>query len=66
MVNNLSSNAGDEGSIPGQGTKIPHAWKQLSLCVATIAPAGYNSREVHELPLEKPAGCNEDPVQPEK
>ena len=25
MVKNLSSNAGDAGSIPGQGTKIPHA-----------------------------------------
>ena len=25
MVKNLPSNAGDAGSIPGQGTKIPHA-----------------------------------------
>ena len=30
MVKNLSSSAGDEGSIPGQGTKIPHALGQLS------------------------------------
>ena len=26
----LPSNAGDRGSIPGQGTKIPHAAGQLS------------------------------------
>ena len=25
MVKNLPSNAGDVGSIPGQGTKSPHA-----------------------------------------
>ena len=36
------NNAGDEGSIPGQGTKVPHALKQLSLCVATAEPAGHN------------------------
>ena len=42
MVKNLSSSTGDEGSIPSQGTKIPHALKQLSLCVATAEPAGHN------------------------
>ena len=31
VVKNSSSNAGDMGSIPGQGTKIPHATGQLSL-----------------------------------
>ena len=31
VVENLPTNAGDEGSIPGQGTKIPHASGQLSL-----------------------------------
>ena len=30
MVKNPPSNAGDAGSIPGQGTKIPHAAGQLS------------------------------------
>ena len=30
MAKNPSSNAGDVGSIPGQGTKIPHAAGQLS------------------------------------
>ena len=29
VVKSLSSNAGDTGSIPGQGTKIPHAAGQL-------------------------------------
>ena len=30
MVKDLPYNAGDAGSIPGQGTKIPHAAGQLS------------------------------------
>ena len=34
-VENLSSNAGDVGSISGQGTKIPHAMGQLSPHTAT-------------------------------
>ena len=37
-VKNLPSNAGDVGSIPGWGTKIPHAWGQLSLWAATTGP----------------------------
>ena len=36
VVNNPSSNAGDAGSIPGWGTKIPHAMGQLSLCATTV------------------------------
>ena len=35
MVKNLPSNAGDVGSIPGQGTKIPYAAGQLSLRATT-------------------------------
>ena len=35
MVKNLPSNAGDVGSIPGQGTKIPHATGQLRPRAAT-------------------------------
>ena len=31
VVKNSPSNAADEGSVPGQGTKIPHAPGQLSL-----------------------------------
>ena len=30
VVKNLPSNAGDVGSIPGQGMRIPHATEQLS------------------------------------
>ena len=30
VVKNLPCNSGDAGSIPGQGTKIPHAVEQLS------------------------------------
>ena len=30
VVKNAPCNAGDMGSIPGQGTKIPHAERQLS------------------------------------
>ena len=33
MVKNLPSNAGHVGSIPGQGTMIPHDTRQLSLCL---------------------------------
>ena len=35
VVENPPSNAGDAGSIPGQGTKIPHALGQLSPCATT-------------------------------
>ena len=35
MVKNLPANAGDMGSIPGQGTKIPHAAEQMSLHATT-------------------------------
>ena len=34
VVKNPPSNAGDMGSIPGWRTKIPHAERQLSLCVS--------------------------------
>ena len=35
VVKNPPSNAGDESSIPGRETKIPHATGQLSPCAAT-------------------------------
>ena len=38
VVKNPPSNRGDVSSISGQGTKIPHAAKQLNLCAATIEP----------------------------
>ena len=38
MVKNLSSNAGDMDLTPSQGTKIPQAVGQLSLCTTTTKP----------------------------
>ena len=38
VVNNLPCNAGDTGSIPGQGTKILHANGQLRLQAAITEP----------------------------
>ena len=59
MVKNPPSTAGDVGSIPGRGTKIPHATGQLSLRAATIEPVCSRS---HTPQLEKPACHNEDPA----
>ena len=41
IVKNLFCNAGDEGSIPGQGTKIPHAPEQLTPHAATRRPVSH-------------------------
>ena len=38
VVENPPCNVGDTGSIPGQGTKIPHDRGQLSLSIATTEP----------------------------
>ena len=38
MVKNPPSIAGDKGSIPGWGTKIPHGVEQLDPCTATGEP----------------------------
>ena len=38
VAKNLSCNAGDAGSIPGQGMKIPHAMGQLSPRATTTEP----------------------------
>ena len=35
VVKSPPCNAGDVRSVPGQGTRIPHAAEQLSLCAAT-------------------------------
>ena len=42
MVKNPPYNAGDMGSIPGEGTKIPHAAGQLSPRATTIEPTHLN------------------------
>ena len=44
MVKNPPSNSGDVGSIPGQGTKIPHAVEQQSLHTTTTELAWLNKR----------------------
>ena len=42
VVKNPPYNAGDVGSIPGQGTKIPHAMGQLSPRTTTTELARLN------------------------
>ena len=44
MVKNLPWNAGDPGSIPGQGTKLSHATEQLNLLITAREPARQNER----------------------
>ena len=44
VVKNPPSNAGNAGSIPGQGTKIPQATEQLSPCTRTTEFACLNQR----------------------
>ena len=51
MAENLPSTAEDEGSIHGQGTKIPHAIGQLSPHMATTEPL---SSRAHGPQQEKP------------
>ena len=48
VVKNLLCNTGDVGSIPGQGTKIPHVSKQLSLPTVTTEPK-HHSQRIHVL-----------------
>ena len=52
VVKNRSCNAGDAGSVPGWGTKIPHATGQLSLRATTTEPACHNQR-AHVPQLER-------------
>ena len=42
VVKNLPGSAGVMGSIPGRGTKIPHAVEQLSLNSETVEPEPHN------------------------
>ena len=44
VVKNLPWNAGDVSSIPGQGTKIPHATEQLSQHITAREPVRHNER----------------------
>ena len=49
VVKNPPSNARDVGSIPGRGTKIPHAAGQLSPCTTTTEPACCKLQSPHTL-----------------
>ena len=51
MVKNLPCNAGDVSLTPGQGIKIPHATRQLSLCAMTRRSMCCSER-----------WCNKDPT----
>ena len=42
VVKNLPFNAGNTGSIPGLGTKIPHASETLTLSATNRDPAHHN------------------------
>ena len=50
VVKNQPCNAGDKGSNPGRGMKIPHAEKKLSTPVATTEPVSvsHNERPPHD------------------
>ena len=69
VIKNPPSNAGDAGSIPGRGTKIPHATGQLSLHAATTEPTHLGARvpqlereNAHATTREKPVCSNEEPT----
>ena len=59
MVKNPPYNAGDSGSIPGQGTKIPHATTKplgpqlLSLHASTSEPVCCKLQRPHALELAR-------------
>ena len=53
MVKNLPSNAGDTGSIPGQGTRVPRATGKQRLCATAAEPMCPNWRSHvlhHKIP----------------
>ena len=43
MAKNPSCNTKDMGSIPGQGTKLPHAPGQLGSCTAATEPVHFQA-----------------------
>ena len=54
MIKNLPCNAGDMGSIPGWGTKIPPAMEQLIQVPATTEA---RKPQLESTTTEDPAGC---------
>ena len=69
-VKNLTANAGDMGSIPGLGTKIPHAERQLSPCAPTTEPTCsrafltqlLNFTKLEPILCKKRSHCSEKPA----
>ena len=58
VVKNPPCNAGDAGSIPGWGSKIPYASEQLSLSATTTETT---CSEAHIPELENPCTTTKDP-----
>ena len=58
VVKNPPYNAGDTGSIPGQGTKIPHAVGQLSPRATTTEPTRTGACAPQLEKNRKPASHN--------
>ena len=56
VVKNPSCKAGDTGSIPGWGTKIPYAAGHLSLHVTPteLAPSGTHAPQLQSLSNQRP------------
>ena len=54
VVKNLLCNAGAVGSIPGQGTKIPHSVEPLSLGAITRERPGVAMKTQHSQKEKKP------------
>ena len=50
VVKNPPFEAGNMGSIPGRGPKIPRAAGQLSPCATTTEPASHNYNPMQGLP----------------
>ena len=48
MVKNLPCNAGDSGSIPDQGTKIPHPAEQLSPLATIKGPPCTETKDARD------------------
>ena len=58
--------AGDTGSIPGWGTKIPHAWGQLNPPATTTEPVCHSSSLVSHNERSQVLQLRPDPMQPNK
>ena len=68
VVKNTPSNAGDAGSIPGQGTQITYATEQMHPCSITTDPTHYGAhapqleRSIHAATERSPHSAMKDPM----